>query len=78
MSASSAQITSIKYRFIQVNGIKMHIAEQGKGPLIVLARGWAELWRCGWATWYHSSNRDVSFSSDLNVSGAKRDQGRGA
>jgi pimeloyl-ACP methyl ester carboxylesterase len=44
MSASSAQIRSIKHRSIQVNGIKMHIAEQGEGPLIVLAHGWPELW----------------------------------
>jgi hypothetical protein len=34
--ASSAQIKSIKHRSIQVNGIKMHIAEQGEGPLMVL------------------------------------------
>jgi hypothetical protein len=27
-----------------VNGIRMHIAEQGEGPLIVLAHGWPELW----------------------------------
>jgi alpha-beta hydrolase superfamily lysophospholipase len=32
------------HRFVQVNGIKMHIAEQGEGPLIVLAHGWPELW----------------------------------
>src|ERR1700692_4373314 len=44
MSAISGQVTSIKHRFIQVNGIKMHIAEQGEGPLIVLAHGWPELW----------------------------------
>ena len=44
MSAISAQVTSLKHRFIQVNGIKMHIAEQGEGPLIVLAHGWPELW----------------------------------
>ena len=44
MSASSAQIKSIKHRSIQMNGIKMHIAEQGEGPLIVLADGWPELW----------------------------------
>jgi hypothetical protein len=43
MSAISAQVTSIKHRFIQVNGIKMHIAEQGEGPLIALAHGWPEL-----------------------------------
>jgi hypothetical protein len=55
MSASSTQITSIKYGFIQVNGIKMHIAEQGQGPLIVLAHGWPELWyrwRRG-LDWFH-------------------------
>jgi pimeloyl-ACP methyl ester carboxylesterase len=44
MSANPAQIKSIEHRFIQVNGIKMHIAEQGEGPLIVLAHGWPELW----------------------------------
>jgi pimeloyl-ACP methyl ester carboxylesterase len=40
----SAQLTSIKHRFIQANGIKMHITEQGEGPLVVLAHGWPELW----------------------------------
>lgn len=44
MSASSAQIKGINHRSLQVNGIRMHIAEQGEGPLIVLARGWPELW----------------------------------
>ena len=44
MSLVSAQVESIKHRFIQVNGIKMHIAEQGEGPLIVVAHGWPELW----------------------------------
>jgi pimeloyl-ACP methyl ester carboxylesterase len=44
MSPSSAQIASINHRVIQVNGSKMHIAEQGEGPLIVLAHGWLELW----------------------------------
>lgn len=41
MSSVSAQI---KHRFVQVNGIKMHIAEQGEGPLVVLAHGFPELW----------------------------------
>jgi hypothetical protein len=44
MSASSAQIKSVKHRSVHVNGIEMHIAEQGEGPLIVLAHGWPELW----------------------------------
>jgi pimeloyl-ACP methyl ester carboxylesterase len=49
MSASSAQIKSVNHRSVQVNGIKTHIAEQGVGPLVVLARGWPELWY----TWRH-------------------------
>jgi hypothetical protein len=32
MSLVLAQIESIRHRFVQVNGIKMHIAEQGEGP----------------------------------------------
>jgi pimeloyl-ACP methyl ester carboxylesterase len=37
-------MTSIKHRFVLVNGIQMHIAEQGEGPLVVLAHGLPELW----------------------------------
>jgi pimeloyl-ACP methyl ester carboxylesterase len=44
MSPTSAPITSITHRLIQVNGIQMHIAEQGEGPLVVLAHGFPELW----------------------------------
>ena len=40
----SAQTGSVKHRFVQVNGIKMHIAEQGEGPLVILAHGFPELW----------------------------------
>ncbi|MBW2063066.1 MAG: alpha/beta fold hydrolase [Deltaproteobacteria bacterium] len=35
-------------RIIDTNGIKMHIAEQGQGPLVVLCHGFPELaysWR---------------------------------
>src|SRR5579863_7108918 len=35
---------AIAHRFIQTNGIRMHIAEQGEGPLVVLAHGFPELW----------------------------------
>src|SRR5277367_5761921 len=44
MAPISAQPSQIKHRFVQVNGIKMHIAEQGEGPLVVLAHGFPELW----------------------------------
>src|SRR5262249_55988607 len=30
--------------FVTTNGIRMHVAEQGKGPLVVLCHGFPELW----------------------------------
>jgi hypothetical protein len=44
VSPLAAQTGEVKHRFIQVNGIKMHIAEQGSGPLVVLVHGFPELW----------------------------------
>lgn len=37
-------LTEIKHRSIETNGIIMHIAEAGKGPLVVLLHGFPELW----------------------------------
>jgi pimeloyl-ACP methyl ester carboxylesterase len=34
----------ITHRFIETNGIRMHFAERGKGPLVVLTHGFPELW----------------------------------
>jgi pimeloyl-ACP methyl ester carboxylesterase len=34
----------MNHRFVKSNGIKMHIAEDGEGPLIVLCHGFPELW----------------------------------
>jgi pimeloyl-ACP methyl ester carboxylesterase len=34
----------MKHRVIETNGIKMHLAEQGEGPLVVLCHGFPELW----------------------------------
>jgi pimeloyl-ACP methyl ester carboxylesterase len=34
----------LTHRHVSVNGIRMHIAEAGTGPLIVLCHGWPELW----------------------------------
>lgn len=39
---------AISHRLVTTNGIRMHIAEQGKGPLVVLCHGFPELsysWR---------------------------------
>jgi pimeloyl-ACP methyl ester carboxylesterase len=35
---------AITHRQIRTNGIEMHIAEAGTGPLVVLVHGWPELW----------------------------------
>lgn len=39
----------IKHRFIQTNGLRMHLAEAGEGPLVLLCHGWPE----SWYSWRH-------------------------
>ncbi|MFC5801876.1 alpha/beta fold hydrolase [Streptomyces formicae] len=37
-------MTTIEHRFVEVNGIRLHVAEQGEGPLILLLHGFPECW----------------------------------
>jgi len=37
-------VSEIQHRTIPVNGIEMHIAECGEGPLVLMCHGWPELW----------------------------------
>jgi pimeloyl-ACP methyl ester carboxylesterase len=37
-------MANVNHRFIDTNGIRMHIAEQGEGPLVVLCHGFPECW----------------------------------
>ena len=39
----------IKHRTIQTNGVNMHIAEQGEGPLVLFCHGFPE----SWYSWRH-------------------------
>ena len=39
----------ITHRFIQTNGLRMHLAEAGQGPLVVLCHGFPE----SWYSWRH-------------------------
>ena len=39
----------ITHRFVETNGIRMHIAECGEGPLVVLCHGFPE----SWYSWRH-------------------------
>src|SRR5436190_15703793 len=37
-------MSEVHHRFVETNGIRMHIAEQGSGPLVLLLHGFPELW----------------------------------
>jgi pimeloyl-ACP methyl ester carboxylesterase len=39
----------VKHRIVETNGIHMHLAEQGTGPLVVLCHGFPE----SWYSWRH-------------------------
>src|SRR5262245_13271227 len=40
---------SVTHRILETNGIRMHVAEQGTGPLVVLCHGFPE----SWYSWRH-------------------------
>ncbi len=42
-------MTEINHRFVETNGIRMHVAEAGAGPLVVLCHGFPE----SWYSWRH-------------------------
>src|ERR687891_1579862 len=37
-------MATVNHRVINTNGINMHMAEQGQGPLVILCHGFPELW----------------------------------
>ncbi len=42
-------MSAIKHHAVTTNGIRIHVAEQGAGPLVVLCHGFPE----GWYSWRH-------------------------
>src|SRR5215203_2321064 len=42
-------MADITHRFVQTNGINMHIAEAGSGPLVIMCHGFPE----SWYSWRH-------------------------
>jgi pimeloyl-ACP methyl ester carboxylesterase len=42
-------MTGIGHRFVEANGIRLHVAEQGAGPLVLLCHGFPE----SWYSWRH-------------------------
>jgi pimeloyl-ACP methyl ester carboxylesterase len=39
-----AAMPEVTHRMIETNGIRLHVAEQGEGPLIILCHGFPECW----------------------------------
>ncbi|MBC2876061.1 MULTISPECIES: alpha/beta fold hydrolase [Streptomyces] len=35
---------AVSHRYVEVNGVRLHIAEQGEGPLVLLLHGFPECW----------------------------------
>jgi pimeloyl-ACP methyl ester carboxylesterase len=44
MKSETIEKTEIKHQYVQINGIRYHYAEAGKGPLVLLLHGFPELW----------------------------------
>src|SRR3989442_4894138 len=42
-------MTEISHRLVETNGIRLHVAERGEGPLVVLCHGFPE----SWYSWRH-------------------------
>src|SRR6267378_3476530 len=42
-------MNQVQHRIVETNGIRMHIAEQGTGPLVILCHGFPE----SWYSWRH-------------------------
>ncbi len=42
-------MSEITHRFVETNGIRMHVAEAGEGPLVVMCHGFPE----SWYSWRH-------------------------
>jgi pimeloyl-ACP methyl ester carboxylesterase len=42
-------LVTVEHRFVPVNGIRMHVAERGDGPLVLLLHGFPE----SWYSWRH-------------------------
>jgi len=42
-------MSEIEHRTVDTNGIRMHVAEQGSGPLVILCHGFPE----SWYSWRH-------------------------
>ena len=61
----------VRHRTIETNGIRLHVAEQGEGPLVVLCHGFPE----SWYSWRHQL-RDLADAGFHAVAPDMRGYGR--
>jgi pimeloyl-ACP methyl ester carboxylesterase len=45
-------VSDVQHRFVETNGIRLHVAELGLGPLVVLLHGFPE----SWYSWRHQND----------------------
>jgi pimeloyl-ACP methyl ester carboxylesterase len=48
-ATTPSPVAGVHFRTVETNGIRMRVAEAGKGPLVILAHGWPE----SWYSWRH-------------------------
>jgi pimeloyl-ACP methyl ester carboxylesterase len=39
-------VPGVEHRYVEVNGVRLHLAEAGEGPPLVLLHGWPQHWWC--------------------------------
>lgn len=49
MTGEPPPIASVTHRHVDANGVRLHVAEGGSGPTLVLLHGWPQHWWC----WRH-------------------------
>lgn len=48
-ATTPSPVAGVNFRMVETNGIKLRVAEMGKGPLVILIHGWPE----SWYSWRH-------------------------
>ena len=44
MTQPGGEVPAVTHRYVQAGSLRMHIAEAGQGPLVVLLHGFPESW----------------------------------
>ena len=67
--------TTATHRFVETGGIRMHIAEQGSGPLVLLLHGFPECWY-SWRYQLHALVSGERFAHRARLRGVHGRMGR--